>query len=70
MPGPRLSMHQTREILRRKWSLGHGLREVARSLGVPMGAFRAVPRRAAEVGLEDFEALAVLSETPPEGPPT
>lgn len=55
-------MHQTREILRRKWSLGHSHREVARSLGVSVGAISAVLKRAAEAGLEDFEALAVLSE--------
>jgi len=63
MPGPRLSMHQTREILRRKWALGQSHREVARSLGVSVGAISAAVKRATAAGLESFEAVAALTES-------
>src|SRR2546427_711196 len=38
MATERLSMRQTREILRQKWSLGRTHREVAQSLGISCGA--------------------------------
>jgi len=63
MAGPRLSMQQTREILRRKWVLGQSHREVSRSLRVSVGAITAVLRRAEAAGLPDFEGVAALSET-------
>ena len=38
MATERLSMRQTREILRQKWHLGRTHREVAQSLGISTGA--------------------------------
>ncbi len=38
MATERLSMRQTREILRQKWALGRSHRAVARSLGISSGA--------------------------------
>ena len=38
MATERLSMRQTREILRQKWRLGRTHREVAQSLGISSGA--------------------------------
>ena len=38
MATERLSMRQTREILRQKWSLGRTHREVAQSLRISTGA--------------------------------
>jgi hypothetical protein len=55
MATERLSMRQTREILRQKWSLGRTHREVAQSLGISSGAVgthgAAGPRGRARLGL-------------------
>jgi transposase len=61
MAGPRLSMRKTREILRQKWALGRSHREVARSLGVSMGAISGALRRAEQAGL-DWPVVVGLSE--------
>src|SRR5213593_4050996 len=42
MATERLSMRQTREILRQKWRLGRTHREVAQSLGISCGASRSI----------------------------
>ncbi len=59
MARSRLSMRETREILRQKWALGRSHREVAASLGVSVGAISGVLRRAEAAGLEwaSVEAL-------------
>ena len=64
MAGARLSMRKTREILRHKWALGHSHREVARALGVSMGAITAAVTRAGAAGL-DWTAIEALSEITP-----
>src|SRR5881396_1982722 len=46
MATERLSMRQTREILRQKWRLGRTHREVAQSLGISCGAVGATVLRA------------------------
>jgi transposase len=61
MAGSRLSMRKTREILRQKWALGRTHREVARSLGVSMGAISGAVQRAEAAGL-DWPAVAALTE--------
>src|SRR2546428_1255603 len=61
MATERLSMRQTREILRQKWLLGRTHRDVARSLGVSVGAVGTTVQRAAATGL-DWAAVAALSE--------
>ena len=45
-------MRKTREILRQKWGLGRSHREVARSLGVSLGAVSATLTRATAAGLD------------------
>lgn len=52
MATERLSMRRTREILRQKWVLGRPHREVARSVGVSVGAVGATLQRAAAAGLD------------------
>ncbi len=61
MAGSRLSMRKTREILRQKWALGRTHREVARSLGVSVGAISGAVRRADAAGL-DWPTVASLTE--------
>ena len=61
MAGSRLSMRKTREILRQKWALGRTHREVARSLGVSVGAISGAVGRAEAGGL-DWAQVAGLSE--------
>src|SRR6266702_5922121 len=51
MATERLSMRQTREILRQKWSLGRTHREVAQSLGISSGAVGMTVLRARATGL-------------------
>src|SRR2546425_5074073 len=51
MATERLSMRQTREILRQKWSLGRTHREVAQSLGISSGAVGTTVLRARAAGL-------------------
>ena len=73
MAGARLSMHETREILRQKWSQGRSHREVARSQGVSVGMVSATLRRAHAAGLSDWAAVTALTESDLEsrlyGPP-
>src|SRR5437868_5813786 len=45
-------MRKTREILRHKWLLGRGYREVARSVDVSLGAVWLAVQRATEAGLD------------------
>jgi hypothetical protein len=52
MATERLSMRKTREILRHKWLLGRGYREVARSVDVSLGAVWLAVQRATEAGLD------------------
>ena len=55
----RLTMRKIREILRQKWLLGSSHRDVARSLGVSVGAVSSAMARAGHVGLgwDDVERL-------------
>lgn len=62
MAGSRLSMRKTKEILRQKWAQGRSHRQVARSLGVSMGAISGALQRAAAAQL-DWPAVASLSES-------
>src|SRR4051812_17749933 len=52
MPTERLSMRDTREILRQKWLLKRTHREVAASLGVSAGVVGLALRRADEAKLD------------------
>jgi transposase len=61
MTTERLSMHNVREILRQVWELGCSYREVARSLGLSLGAVGTTVRRATEASLDWAQAQA-LSE--------
>lgn len=61
MAGSRLSMRKTKEILRQKWALRRTHREVARSLGVSVGAVSKAVARALAAGL-DWPRVAALSE--------
>src|SRR5437870_1090329 len=73
MATERLSMRQTREILRQKWRLGRTHREVAQSLGISFGAVGATVLRARAAGL-DWAQVDTLSEEVLQarvyGPPT
>src|SRR6266436_5609797 len=73
MATERLSMRQTREILRQKWSLGRTHREVAQSLGISSGAVGTTVPRARAAGL-DWAQVEALSDEALEarlyGPPT
>ena len=57
----RLTMRQTKEILRQKWELGRSHREVAASVGVSSGTVGAVLARARLAGLTAGQ-LGDLSE--------
>ena len=48
MATERLSMRKIREILRQKWVLGRSHREVARSVGVSVGAVGGTVRAGAD----------------------
>jgi len=61
MATERLSMRQTREILRQKWSLGRTHREVAESLGISSGAVGTTVLRARAAGL-DWVQVDALSD--------
>ncbi len=52
MATERLSMRKTREILRHKWVLGMGYREVASSVDVSLGGVWLVVERARKAGLD------------------
>jgi transposase len=73
MATERLSMRQTREILRQKWSLGRTHREVAQSLGISSGAVGTTVLRARAAGL-DWAQVGTLSDEALQarvyGPPT
>src|SRR6059036_3639870 len=73
MATERLSMRQTREILRQKWRLGRTHREVAQSLGISTGAVGTTVLRARAAGL-DWAQVDILSDEVLEarvyGPPT
>src|SRR6266571_736171 len=73
MATERLSMRQTREILRQKWSLGRTHRAVAQSLRISSGAVGATVLRARAAGL-DWAQVDALSEEALQarvyGPPT
>src|SRR5437016_4410413 len=73
MATERLSMRQTREILRQKWSLGRTHREVAQSLGISCGAVGTTVLRARAAGL-DWAQVDTLSDEALQarvyGPPT
>jgi transposase len=73
MATERLSMRQTREILRQKWSLGRTHREVAQSLGISSGAVGTTVLRARAAGL-DWAQIDPLTDEALEarvyGPPT
>jgi len=73
MATERLSMRQTREILRQKWCLGLSHRDVAQSLGISSGAVGSTVLRARAAGLDwsQVEALTdVALEARVYGPPT
>jgi len=59
MAGERLSVRNVRELLRHKWVLGLGHRDVARALGISIGAVSQTLGRAASAGLcwEEVERL-------------
>jgi transposase len=61
MATERLSMRNTREILRQKWTLGRSHREVGQSVGVSIGAVSAVIARATAAGL-DWLAVTALAD--------
>jgi transposase len=62
MATERLSMRQTREILRQKWSLGRTHREVAQSLGISNGAVGTTVLRARAAGLAWVQIEALSDE--------
>ena len=61
MATKRLSMHKNREILRQKWALGRSHREVAKSVGVSIGAITNVLQQALKSGLS-WEAADQLED--------
>src|SRR5256885_5787432 len=61
MATERLSMRQTREILRQKWRLGRTHREVAQSLRISTGAVGTTVLRARAAGL-DWAQVDALSD--------
>src|SRR5712664_4085978 len=61
MATERLSMRQTREILRQKWSLGRTHRAVAQSLRISTGAVGTTVLRARAAGL-DWAQVDALSD--------
>lgn len=61
MATERLSMRNTREIFRQKWTLGRSHREVCRSLGISIGAVSGAIARAIAAGL-DWAAVQALTD--------
>jgi hypothetical protein len=61
MATERLSMRNTREILRQKWTLGRSHREVGQSVGVSIGAVSSAIARAIAAGL-DWPAVQGLAD--------
>ena len=66
MATERLSMRNTREILRLKYSLGLSHRQVARSLGLSIGSVGETLRRARRSGLDWAQAEGLPDEPSPE----
>jgi DNA-directed RNA polymerase specialized sigma24 family protein len=62
MATERLSMKNVREILRLKWAVGLAHREVARSVGVSVGAVGTIVGRAVKAGLLNWDAVGALDE--------
>jgi transposase len=62
MATQRLTMRQTREILRQKWLLGRSHRQIAQSLGVSLGTIGTTALRAQAAGL-GWPEVHALSET-------
>lgn len=58
----RLTMRNTKEILRYKWALQRSHREVAQSLGISAGVVGATLRRASEAGLTKWSDVEELDE--------
>ena len=61
MATERLSMRNTREILRQKWTLGRSHREVGQAVGVSIGAVSGAIARAIAAGL-DWPAVQALAD--------
>lgn len=61
MATERLSMRNTREIFRQKWTLGRSHRDVCRSLGISIGAVSGAIARAVAAGL-DWSAVQALTD--------
>src|ERR1700709_383184 len=61
MATERLAMHRVKEILRQKFELKRSHREVARAVGVSVGAVASAAARAAALGL-DWVAIDALTE--------
>lgn len=61
MAGKRLTMRQTREILRLRWSLGRSVRETSRALGLSTGVIDKATQRAKTAGLT-WEAVEDLDD--------
>ena len=61
MPTERLSMRDTREILRQKWLLGRSHRAIAESLGVSAGVVGLAARRAGDASL-DWPAVEAMDD--------
>jgi hypothetical protein len=66
MATERLSVRQTREILRQEWSLGRTHREVAQSLGISSGAVGTTVLRARAAGPDGASSKPGLQKRPPE----
>ena len=64
MPTERLSMRNTREILRQKWLLERPHRAVCASVGVSMGAVSQALKRAAGAKLT-WEAVQAIDDEEP-----
>ena len=62
MATERLSMRESREILRQKWVLKRSHRDVSKSVGVATGTISNVLARATEAGLLDFDSVERLGD--------
>ncbi len=62
MAAERLPMRTIREILRQKWQLGRSNRQVARSVGVSVGAVGGTLHRARAAGLTTWVAVEALTD--------
>ena len=57
----KIAMHQVREILRLRWSLGRSVRQTAASVGLSRGVVSKTTTRASLTGL-NWELVCVLSD--------